>query len=358
MSRSLRVALLTSARSWRGSSAVFAVVADGLRERRHMVQVLVANEELAAGFAARDRPVRVLPVQRTSLRAARALRAALLELRPDVLLADKARDVRLTALARPRHPPLLVYCISTPRPATDLGTRLASYRVGLTVFLTQSLARSGLAVAPVLRRAPHRVIPNGVDCELFRPDAAAGGEFRARMNVGAGPLLVGVGALAPEKRWDLLLESAALLPPPRPPLVLCGVGGLQHALQARGRELGVDVRFAGRLTAAELVGAYNAATVVVHSRPDEVFSLTLVEALACGRPVLAVRGGGTPELLGDAGVLAPPDDAPAFARAIGELLGDAPRREALGAAARQRATAHLSVERMVRAYVETIEGLA
>jgi len=119
----------------------------------------------------------------------------------------------------------------------------------------------------------------------------------------------------------------------------------------------VDVRFVGQLDASQLVGAYNAATCVVHTRPDEVFALALIEALACGRPVLASDGGGTGELLGDAGVLAPPGEPGAFAQLLNELLGDPARRTELGAAARQRAIDEYSSDRMVRDYGEALEAL-
>jgi glycosyltransferase involved in cell wall biosynthesis len=119
----------------------------------------------------------------------------------------------------------------------------------------------------------------------------------------------------------------------------------------------VELRLLGPLEPAELVGAYNAATCVVHARPDEVFALALLEALACGRAVLATAGGGTPELLGEAGALAPPGDAAAFARCLADLLDDAPRRARLEAAARRRAVERFSLERMARDYAALVESL-
>jgi glycosyltransferase involved in cell wall biosynthesis len=359
--RPLCIALLTSSRFWRGSSSVFAVLARGLAARGHTTTALAAYEAVAAGFRARGLAVRTLPVGHTNLRAARALRRALGEgkgeLAADVVLVDRPRDIRHAAFASLGRPLAVVYCISTPRPPRDLLTRLAFRRVRLTVFLTEQLAERALTEAPFMRRAARRVIPNGVDCELFRPDEAAGWAFRQRHELGDGPLLVAVGALEIEKRWDLLLESLALLPAPAPPLVLCGTGALESALRTQARRLGVNVRFIGELEPSQLVGAYNAATCVVHTRPDEVFSLALIEALACGRPLLAADGGGTPELVGDAGVLAPADDPRAFAARLQALLGDQQRRAGLALAARRRAVERYSVERMVSDYADVLEGL-
>ena len=169
-------------------------------------------------------------------------------------------------------------------------------------------------------------------------------------------MLLGVGALTPEKRWDLLLESLAILDRGRPPLLLCGAGETEAALRAQAVAGGLDVRFLGALSPGELVGAYNAATCVVHPRPDEVFALALIEALACGRPVLAAAGGGTPDLVGAAGVLVPPGDPRAFAERLGALLDDAGRRDALGAAARRRAEERFTLDRMVDDFADALRG--
>jgi glycosyltransferase involved in cell wall biosynthesis len=355
-----RIALLTSSRFWRGSTNVFAVLGRGLADRGHTTTALVAYEPLVGGFQARHLSVRKLPVGHTTWKGARALRQALGRdgLGADLVLVDRARDIRLAAFASLGTPLVVVYCISTPRPPRDLLTRLAFRRVAATVFLTQQLAQSALAEAPFMRRAGQHVIPNGVDCDVFRPDEAAGRAFRQRHALGDGHLLLGVGALEVEKRWDLLLDSLARLPTPAPPLVLCGTGALEDAHRAHAGRLGLDVRFLGQLDPSELVAAYNAATCVVHTRPDEVFALALIEALACGRPVLASGGGGgTPELVGDAGVLAPPEDPGAFARLLGALLADPERRAALALAARRRALERYSVERMVRDYAAVLESL-
>ncbi len=355
--RPLHVALLTSSRFWRGSSSVFAVLARGLAARGHTTTALAAYEPVAAGFRSQTLAVRTLPVGHTNLKAARALRRTLQELAADIVLVDRPRDLRHAAFASLGGPLAVVYCISTPRPPRDLLTRLAFRRVALTVFLSHQLARTALAEAPFMRRAAHRVIPNGVDCDLFRPDEEAGRAFRRRHALGDGPLLLGVGALEIEKRWDLLLDGLARLAQPTPRLALCGTGALEGSLRAHAGRLGLDVRFVGQMDSGELVGAYNAATCVVHTRPDEVFALALIEALACGRPLVASGGGGTPELVGDAGVLAPPHDPSAFARLLQDLLGDQKRRAALALAARRRALERYSVDRMVRDYAEVVEAL-
>ncbi len=350
------VALLTSARSWRGSSSVFAALGRGLAARGHGVAALVAHEPLVHGFRERGLNAVALPIGHTRLSGARALRRAFEALGSEIVFVDKPRDLRLAALASLRRPLTIVYCISTARPPRDLFTRLAFRRVRLTVFLTAQLARQSLSEARFMRRAPYRVIPNGVDCELFRPDPGAGWAFRRRYGLGEGPFLLSVGALAVEKRWDVLFDGVARLPRPAPPLVVCGSGPLAPVLRAHAEGRGLDARFMGWLEPSQLVGAYNAATCVVHAGP-EACSLALTEALACGRPVLAADSGGTRELLGDAGALAPPLDAETLALLLQELLRDDRWRAALSAAARRRAVEQFSLGRMVQAYVDLLESL-
>jgi glycosyltransferase involved in cell wall biosynthesis len=357
--RRLRVALMITARDWRGSGVVLAEIARALRAAGHEAQALVARAPLEAGFAAAGVPVRRLPIGDTGIREARALHAALRVLDADVVVVDAPRDIRLAAASSLFRPVGIVYALSRPHPPRDLLTRLSFPRVSLSVFLTEKLAATALAIAPFMARRPHRVIPNGVDTTFFRPDPAAGTAFRARHGLGSdGPLLVAVSSLSPEKRLDILLDALARVPAPRPPLVVCGAGGLESPLRAQAARLGLDVRWLGQQPPGELLGAYNAATIVVHSRPLEPFALSLIEALACGRPVLAPAGGGTPELLVEAGVLVPPEDPAAMGQTLAALLGDGERRATLSAAARARAQHRFSLERMRAEWVDTLERVS
>src|SRR5712691_6346712 len=194
------VALVTTARSWRGSATVFAGVAQGLAGRGHAVHALVAHAALEAGFRARGVPVTRLAIGDTGLAEAWRLRRALGRLHAAVALVDKVRDVRLAALGSVLFPLRIVYCISTPSMPGDPLTRWLFHRVALTVFLTEGLERSFLERQPFMGRRPHTVIHNGVDVSRFRPDAAAGAAFRRRIGIERGPLLVAVAALHPEKR--------------------------------------------------------------------------------------------------------------------------------------------------------------
>jgi glycosyltransferase involved in cell wall biosynthesis len=100
---------------------------------------------------------------------------------------------------------------------------------------------------------------------------------------------------------------------------------------------------------AALPQLYRAAAVaVVPSVWQEPFGMPIVEAMACGTPVVASRVGGIPEILGDqrGGLLVPPDDPAALAAALAGLLEDPRRRAAMGAAARDLAVTRFGWQRI------------
>jgi len=99
--------------------------------------------------------------------------------------------------------------------------------------------------------------------------------------------------------------------------------------------------------------------VALASRGDS-FGLALAEAGYCGRPVVATRVGGIPEVVLDeeTGLLVPPDDAAALAAALARLTRDARLREKLGLAARARVEQCFSVGRMTASFLEEYERLA
>lgn len=352
----LSVVLLTSARTWRGSSVSLAEIARGLRESGHRVHLLAGDEAVVDGFTRLGLPASRVPTGNTGLREAGALVRVLRTQGAHAILVDRPRDLRLAALASVVHPLAIVNCynLSRSRPPLDLLSRLAYRRVGLTIFVSETSAARVLALARYIRRRPYRVIHNGVDAGEFRPDAAAAAAFRAAYGLADRPFVLAVGSLTPDKRYDFLLEVWARLGAPAPPLVACGAGPLGARLRDRARDLGADVRFVGQLDPETLRGAYAAATCFVHAGAVETFGLSVLEAMASGVAVLAVRGGAVPEVVGEAGELAPAEDAGAFATQLRGLLADGRRRAALGAAARRRVLDQFSLERMRAGYVSAL----
>jgi glycosyltransferase involved in cell wall biosynthesis len=181
------------------------------------------------------------------------------------------------------------------------------------------------------------LVPPGVDTSVFVP-----GSRPTRHNV------LYVGRLQRTSRWkgvQVLLEAFASVvrDVPAARLELVGDGDDVPALKAQAAGLGIEDRvdWYGALHGRALVAAYQEAAVVVlpSLTESESFGMTLVEAMACGRPVVGSDVGGIPHVVRDGvdGVLVPPGDAAALASALGSLLTDDERRETLGAAGRAAA---------------------
>lgn len=136
---------------------------------------------------------------------------------------------------------------------------------------------------------------------------------------------------------------------------LAGDGPMRGSIETTVHDLALAdcVSITGLLTHAQMLEVIAGADIVVVPSRSEGFGLTALEAMALGRPVLASRAGGLPEVLGDAGVLVPVADPAALAGALALLLNDAPRRAALGQAGRVR-SAQFSLpviaERLINIY--------
>jgi teichuronic acid biosynthesis glycosyltransferase TuaC len=172
-----------------------------------------------------------------------------------------------------------------------------------------------------------RVLRNGVDLRFFRPQDRAACRAKYGLN---GPVLVSVGHLIPRKGHDLVIEAAAALPDTT--LLVVGEGPEGPALKALAARLalGRRVRFLGQVAPAELAAIYAAADVLVLASSREGWANVLLEAMACGTPVVASAIWGTPEVVDDAaaGLLVAERSAGAFAAAIARLLAQPPDRAA------------------------------
>lgn len=199
-----------------------------------------------------------------------------------------------------------------------------------------------------------RVVPNGIAL----PPATSGRDFRAELGIGARTPLVGtVSILRTEKALDVLVRSAALLTPEFPKLcvVIAGRGPEEARLKALASELGVEktVRLLGpRTDVPEIIGALD---VAVCCSDYEGSPLSVLEYMAAGKPVVATRVGGLPDMIEDGvhGMLVPRRDPAAIAEAVARLLHDASLRRQIGEAARKRQRREFHADVMV-SYVESL----
>ncbi|MGA3039183.1 MAG: glycosyltransferase family 4 protein [Bryobacteraceae bacterium] len=142
------------------------------------------------------------------------------------------------------------------------------------------------------------LIPNGVDCARFRPNATLRAEWRTRLGLDGRPMILYVGRLCQQKGTDLLIAAYRTL---RQPAVLVVAGPCERFGQTQLGPLVAQVQEAGGiylppLDDADMPGIYNACDVfVMPTRELEMFGMAAVEAQACGKPVVASDHGGLRE---------------------------------------------------------------
>ena len=352
-----KVVLYTSADCWRGAGVSYVAIARGLEA--HGFQPVVAStcdevthEFLSAGLT-------VIPLPRGRGEAMR-LRTLLARSQADAVLVDRAHDLRVGALAvaGTRRPLLFRYNHFAAAPPSDLLVRVA-YRglLSSVVFLSSVARERVLRDTPFMRRVPPTTIHEGVDADTFHPCARAATEFRRTYSLGAEPFLLAVGALSPEKQYRVMFDALHLCRDSVPQLLLFGEGRLEPELRARAEALGLRVRFAGRVSQRTLVGAYNASTALLHTGAVETFGLSILEAMACGRPVIASSGGAIPEVIGtdgSCGILTAPYSAWDTGGAVRGLLSNPARALRIGMRARERARHQFSLTAMERAYAQLV----
>jgi glycosyltransferase involved in cell wall biosynthesis len=232
------------------------------------------------------------------------------------------------------------------------------YPPPFSLFERYCYGRASAAIAgnqdaqQVLRRKGFRlridVIPQfGIDPDIFRP--------RERADCAREPTIGYFGRLVPEKGIDTLVEAIAQLEAP-PRLVVVGAGDAQGPLQLLVERLGLRdrVEFRGAVPAEKIPEHLAALDIVVvpsRTRPNwkEQFGRVIVEAMACGVPVVGSDSGEIPNVIGDAGLVFPEGDATALAGRLRELFDDPARRVCLGRRGRDRVLAHYTQRQVAEA---------
>jgi glycosyltransferase involved in cell wall biosynthesis len=197
-------------------------------------------------------------------------------------------------------------------------------------------------LAPYAKRVAY--VPHVVDCSFFRK---AGREKTVR---GEKTVLVGyAGRLVKEKGVYTLLEAMRQLPA-AVRLLMVGTGPEENGLRQLSMDYGLDgrIEMIGPVPYREMPAILNRMDLLVLPSEEtkywkELFGRILIEAMACGLPIVASRSGGIPEVIGEAGVLVQPGDARALAAALERLCTDLQERCELGRAARERALASFDV---------------
>ncbi len=197
------------------------------------------------------------------------------------------------------------------------------------------------------------VIPLGFDLEPFLNSLSHRGQFRRELGLHDSAGLVGiVGRIFPIKNHRLFLDAAARVAAEEPDarFIIVGDGILRPEMEQHARALGISDRVIFTGWRRDLPRIYADLDVLVISSDNEGTTVSAIEAMASGCPVVATRVGGIPDLIddGETGYLVPPGDARALAAAILRLLRDREAAGRIGSAARDAVRERFALARLVR----------
>ena len=207
----------------------------------------------------------------------------------------------------------------------------------------QATALSRYMVEGLANQQELRIIPYGADIERYNP-VVDGSRLRELLEIPRNALvLFSLQRLAPVKRVDLIIQAFLLVrkSAPNARLILGGKGPEEGNLKLLASRLGLEdaITFAGYIPEQELPTYLAAADLFTFSSESETFGIVLAQAMAAGKPVVAVRSSCIEEVVTHEqdGLLVPPDNADAFAEAILALLLAPIRRKQLAENARHKA---------------------
>lgn len=391
----MRVLLLTAAGPWSGVEVHTLGLAEALKDRGHEpVIVELGRDRYAHG--PRPPPCEVIrvplggspevPVPLESLSFG-AWRRAFAGLRGDVAISIKGTfkfgSLRMEAAARLRFPCFLaiehLHAPLDPRPPLSFDGGVPHlglwwYRQSLSGYLRSLFPHQAIsvseAVAATLREDYHYppakvvVARSGVDTALFTPSPEARRRFREAFDIPQGAFVFGaVGRLSPMKNHRQLMSAFARLCTATGRsdlyLVIAGDGPLRPALESQATADGIARRV--RLTgfAAEPQAVCPAFDVFCFpSTTGESLGIALLEAMACGCPVVAASVGGVPEILDrpGAGWLIRSGDQGELEAAMGQALDlDPPVLRRMGERARDLVVRKFSAQERWRDFVDVVE---
>jgi glycosyltransferase involved in cell wall biosynthesis len=248
-------------------------------------------------------------------------RIAMSRRQPDLVLAHALSQAPRLA---PGTYPIAVYLPGPPHPRYIPDLQQAD------ALISDGYAAKEL---PSMIGRPVDDVVKGVDVETFTPEGAS---VRAAQGLADARVVICVTRLVPIKNLPMMLEAIAIVRKRRPDvvLVLVGEGPQQAALAARASQLGLDdaVRFAGYVPQQDTASWYRAADVFALSSDFDNSPNVVLEAMACGLPVVATDVGGLREYVRPPvnGLLTAKGDPHAFADALAALLDDRDRAAAVG----------------------------
>jgi glycosyltransferase involved in cell wall biosynthesis len=346
---------IDTARTWRGGQNQVLTTVLGLRSLGHRTLLVAhSNGELRRRAEEGLDLVSLAPKTEMDLSAAWRLSRVLRQLTPDIVHAHDPHGVAMAGLAlsmstRLEKPPL----VAARRVDFHLrGSSLSRWKYRqVDCFICASEAIRQMLIGDGVPAARTVTVHEGIDLE--RVDAATAATLHEELWLPHhAPIVGNVAALVPHKGQRHLIEAARLVlaQVPDARFVIAGEGEVRPALERQIKEhhLEKHVLLAG--FRPDVLSLHKAFDIFVMSSITEGLGTSLLDAMAAGKPVVATRAGGIPEVVVDreTGFLVPPRDHGAMATAIVKLLKDDGLRRRMGDAGRRRACTMFSAERMVK----------
>jgi glycosyltransferase involved in cell wall biosynthesis len=344
-------------------------LARALSARGHRVGIICLETEgpLSEGLDGEGIPVTVIPCsgKMPILRAHPRLRDHFLRHAPDVVHAHNGVWAKTALAARAAGVPAILHTAhGFEHKEPWFGDALrwwAGRHTDLVVAVSNPLHEHFIQKARIPENRVVTVL-NGIDTSRFAPGSRSG-ILRGLLGIGPHSPLIGcIARLDPVKNHSLLIEAMALLVRQIPDirLVLVGDGPLRADVEGQVKALGLQDRVFLTGMLADTAPIYRDLDVFALPSTSEGTSISVLEAMASGTPVVATSVGGTPWLLdgGACGILVPSETPTAMADAIGELLNDPNEGSRLARAARRRVLAEFDHAAMVRTYERLYRQIA
>ncbi|MCX8007288.1 MAG: glycosyltransferase [Coriobacteriia bacterium] len=368
-----------------GVSVVVRKLAHAMRRRGHEVLVLAASDR-GAPYEHHDDGVNVVRVRsapnpywpegRLPIAGGEHLAETVLAFAPDVVHSHESAWLawQLARLREEIPVPTVATCHFVPRflehyvraPMRRDARERVAWRVAIRlldrfdqVVFPTAMQRDMYQKAGL--QAPAKVISNGVDLERYRPDGPSEPDG---IRLPPAPRVLAVGRVARDKRLDVLVHAFAYLRDTDTSLVIAGDGAARPYLERLASELALAERicFVGRIPEAQMPALYRACDAYAIPSLVEVQSITTLQALACGVPVVAAEAGSLPEAVrhGECGILVAPEDPEATAAALRSILSEpalARRLRSAGLAAVREHDERRTFDAYERVYFEVASGM-
>jgi L-malate glycosyltransferase len=347
-----------TARTWRGGQNQVLLTVNGLRSIGQRA-ALVAHPDGELRQRAQEGLdlIPIAPRTEMDLTAAWRFSRLVRRLQPDVIHAHDPHGVAMAALA-------LSFSAGAARggrvPALVASRRVDFHLKGnsfsrwkyrqVDTFIAASEAIRQMLVGDGVPASRTVTVHEGIDVEhvFAAPPVNVHEAFWLPHHA---PVVGNVAALVPHKGQRYLVDAAHLvvqaLPDTR--FIILGEGELREHLEKQVHEYHLEKHVLLPGFRTDVLGCIKGFDVFVMSSVTEGLGTSLLDAMACGRPIVATEAGGIPEIVEDGvnGLLVPPRDAHALARAIVDALKHDEKRQRMGAAGLARVQERFTVERMV-----------